>query len=135
MGEGMPDHLRFLTLTETSNAVDFPLVVPQPLPEGFFHALVPRSRVNAVLSWQGPGPGVLFLTLSRKIRAADADWTRIVREDRELFTLGPGHPKGGQAVACWVGETAACLSGRRTLPELIDLAVTLEPLGHGQPDR
>ncbi|ADJ44647.1 hypothetical protein AMES_2824 [Amycolatopsis mediterranei S699] len=131
----MSDHLRLLTLTDTSNAVDFPLVVPRPTPEGFFHALVPRSRLNVILSWQAPGRGVLFLTLSRAIRADDDDWTRIVRENRELFTLGPGHPKGGQAVACWVGETAACLSGRRTLPELIDLAVTLEPLGHEHQDR
>lgn len=131
----MPDHLRLLTLTETSNAVDFPLVVPRPIPEGFFHALVPRSRLNVVLSWQTSVRGVLFLTLSRTIRADDADWTRITRQKRDLFTLGPGHPKGGQAVACWVGETAACLSGQRTLPELIDLAVTLEPLGHEQRDR
>jgi hypothetical protein len=126
----MSDPLRLHTLAEAAHAVDFPLVVPHPIPEGFYRAFVPPSRVNVVLSWQAPGRGVLFLTLSRRIRATDADWTRIVRENRELFTLGPGHPKGGQAVACRVGATAACLSGQRTLPELIDLAVTLEPLGH-----
>jgi len=45
-----------------------------------------------------------------------------------LFTVGPGDPRGGQSVVCEVEGTFVRIAGRRTLADMVDIALSMRAL-------
>jgi hypothetical protein len=121
---------KYPTLLEAQNAAGFSLKVPQPRVDGFFQALVYRHVPNALLCWHPDAGKTLFINEAPEMRwpIPKSEHRLMVRDGREIFVLGPGDPRGGQAVACWSDDIAVRLSGSYSPHELILFALNLQPL-------
>jgi len=122
----MSRYSHFSSLDEASKLARFPLLTPNPAPDGIMHAIVRPSGEYAVVSWSSSDSSFfMYQGLEMDFGAGRDRFQERVIQGHEFMIREPDELDRNSEITFWRGGTAVRLTSQLPVAELVTIALTI----------